>query len=118
MANISLKEIKDSLAEQLFDVKEKLSDDEYKNLIETTAEILKPKPRTENVSYCIVKKWKYGGHDTDVKVYKTMDELVEGMKHYEKEWLTKPVQKGEPIRESLEIQIFNRLSESDSEDED
>ena len=114
----SINTIKHSLAEQLFNIKEKLTDDEYKNLIETTAEIQKPKPRTPNVSYCLVKKWKYGGHDTDVKVYKTMDELVEGMKHYENEWLTEPVAKGEPIRESLEIQIFNRLSESDSEDED
>jgi len=117
MANFSLKEIRDSIAEQVFDIKEKLTDDEYKNLIETTAEIQKPKPHTPNVAYRIAFKYKYGGWDK-VKVYETMDELVEAMKHYEKEWLTITHEKGKAIRESLEIQIFNRLSESDSEDED
>ena len=138
----SINNIKHSLSDMLYDVKDKLSDNEYKLIVEKVAELKvaeepPPPPRRrvvrrrdpapiipdrDDITYNVIKVWKRGTQDvSDEQVYMSTcsyndAQIVIARLH--EQWLTQPSEINEGKREAILLQVFNRNSEDSSDDED
>lgn len=132
----SINNIKHSLSDMLYDVKDKLSDNEYKLIVEKVAELKvaeePPPPRRrivrrrdpapiiperDDVVYNVVKVWKHGYE----KVYMTThsyDDAQIVIARLHEQWLTQPPEIDEEKREAILLQVFNENSQDSSDDED
>lgn len=131
----SINNIKHSLSDMLYDVKDKLSDNEYKLIVEKVAELKvaeEPPPRRrvvrrrdpapiiperDDVVYNVVKVWKNGEETVFVRTHSYDDAQIIISRLHE-QWLTQPPEIDESKREAILLQVFNQNSEDSSDDED
>ena len=133
----SINTIKHSLSDMLYDVKEKLSDNEYKLIVEKIAELKRSEttlnyyrrivrgrfptqeiiPDRDDVVYNVVKQWKNGDKNVYMRTRNYQDAQTVIARLHE-QWLTQPPEINESKREAVLLQVFNENSEDSSDNED